>query len=124
MPLNVSAGKKGTKTVLIRGMGSEITRIAIKLSVLADGHKLMPCVILWRKIIPKEKLLAGLVFWYHERGWMIRNLMMGWIRVVQSHKLSSVLSLFLTSEQHWFFNERMYTLYMFFHSLTIPVFIL
>jgi hypothetical protein len=54
MSLNVSVEKEGTKTVLIRGTGSEITRIAIKLSVLAGGHKLMPCVILWRKIIPKE----------------------------------------------------------------------
>jgi hypothetical protein len=48
---NVTTEEKGTKIVLIRGKGNKKTRITIMLSVFADGHKLPPYVILWRKIM-------------------------------------------------------------------------
>jgi hypothetical protein len=67
IPSNVTVNEKGAKTVLIGGTGNEAARIAVKLGVLAYGRKLSPYVILRRKTLPEEKLLAGLVFRCQER---------------------------------------------------------
>jgi hypothetical protein len=56
------------KMVLIRWMGNEKTRITVMLSVLANGCKPPPYVILCRKKMLKEKLLAGLIFRCQEKG--------------------------------------------------------
>jgi hypothetical protein len=61
MLLNATMEEKGVKTFLIRGLGSDKTRIAIMLNVLANGHKLPQYVILLRKTMLKETLPAGLV---------------------------------------------------------------
>jgi hypothetical protein len=51
-------------------MGSEKTRIIIMLSVLTNGWKLPPYVILWRKTMPRDKLLACLSFGvWKNAGW-------------------------------------------------------
>jgi hypothetical protein len=46
------------------------------LSVVADGSKLTPFVILKRKTLPKEKFPTGIVFKCNEKGWMMEELML------------------------------------------------
>jgi hypothetical protein len=53
--------EKGVKIVLIIGTGNEKARMTVMLSVLTEGHKMLPYVILQRKTMPKKKLLAGLI---------------------------------------------------------------
>jgi hypothetical protein len=45
---NITLEEKGTKTVLIRGMGNEKARMTLMLSVLGDGCKLPLYAIMWR----------------------------------------------------------------------------
>jgi hypothetical protein len=46
MPLNVNLEENGVKTVLIRGTGNKKVRMTVMLSVLTNGCKLPPYVIL------------------------------------------------------------------------------
>jgi hypothetical protein len=64
---NVTTEEKGIKSVSMKDMGSEKTTIIIMISVLADGRRLLPDVILQRKM-PREKLLADVVFRCQEKG--------------------------------------------------------
>jgi hypothetical protein len=80
MPSNVTVNEKGVKRVLIGETGNEKARIAVRLGVLADGRKLPPYVTSRQKTMSKEKLPAGLVFRYQEKGWMASELMMDWKR--------------------------------------------
>jgi hypothetical protein len=64
---NVTTVEKGIKSVSMKDMGNEKTTIIIKISVLADGRRLLPDVILQRKI-PRETLLADVVFRCQEKG--------------------------------------------------------
>jgi hypothetical protein len=50
------------------------------LSVLADGRKLTPFDILRRKNLPKEKLPTGIMFKCNEKGWMMEELMVEWLK--------------------------------------------
>jgi argonaute-like protein implicated in RNA metabolism and viral defense len=54
--------EKGTKTVFIRGTSNEKARTEVMLRVLVDGHKMPQHVILRQKKMPREKVLAGLIF--------------------------------------------------------------
>jgi hypothetical protein len=91
MSSKVTVSKKGEKTVLIRGTGNEKARITVILGVLASGHKLPSYVMLRRKTMPKEKLLAGLVFRCQEKGWM-NELIMDWVKVVWKRRPGTVLN--------------------------------
>jgi hypothetical protein len=74
MPTNTTVDTKSSKSVLIKTTGHEKLRIAVMLSVLADGRKLTPFVILKRKNLPKEKLPTGFIFKCNEKGWMMEEL--------------------------------------------------
>jgi hypothetical protein len=60
------------------------------LSVLADGRKLTPFVILKRKNLPKEKLPTGIIVKCNEKGWMMEELMVKWLKEVW-HRRPGVL---------------------------------
>jgi hypothetical protein len=53
--------------VLFKRKGHEELRMTVMLSVLADGKKLIPFVILERKDLTKEKLLTGIIFKCNEK---------------------------------------------------------
>jgi hypothetical protein len=55
MPANTIVDTKGSKSVLVKTTRHEKLRITVMLSVLADGRKLTPFVILRRKNLPKKK---------------------------------------------------------------------
>jgi hypothetical protein len=80
MPANTTLDTKGSKSVLVKTTGHEKLKITVMLSVLADGRKLTPFVILRRKNLPKEKLPAGIIF--NEKGWMTEKLMVEWLKEV------------------------------------------
>jgi hypothetical protein len=61
MPLKSNHGRKGCENCFIIGTGNEKARMTVMLSVLTEGHKMPPYVILQRKTMPKKKLLAGLI---------------------------------------------------------------
>jgi hypothetical protein len=75
MPANSTVDTKGSKSVFVKTTGHEKLRIAVMLSVVADGRKLTPFVILKRKNLPKEKLPTGIIFKCNEKGWMMEELM-------------------------------------------------
>jgi hypothetical protein len=72
MPANTTVDIKGSKSVLDT-TGHEKLRITAMVSVLADGRKLTPFVILRRKNLPKENLPTGIIFKCNEKGWMMEN---------------------------------------------------
>jgi hypothetical protein len=82
MPTNTTVDTKGSKSVLVRTTGCEKLRITVMLSLLADGRKLTPLVILKRKNLPKEKLPTGIIFKCNEKGWMAEELMVEWLKDV------------------------------------------
>jgi hypothetical protein len=82
MPANTTVDRKGSKSVLVKTTGHEKLRITVMLSVLADGKKLTLFVILRRKNLPKEKLPTGIIFKYNEKGWMMEELMVEWLKEV------------------------------------------
>jgi hypothetical protein len=61
------------------------------LSVLADGSKLTPFVILWRKNLPKEKLPTGIIFKCNKKGWMMEELMVEWLKEVWHRRPGALL---------------------------------
>jgi hypothetical protein len=68
MLANTTVDIKGSKSVLVKTTGHEKLRITVMLSVLADGRKLTPFVILKTKNLPKEKLPTGIVFKCNKKG--------------------------------------------------------
>jgi hypothetical protein len=66
-------------------------RITVMLSVVADGRKLTPFVILKRKNLPKEKLHTGIIFEYNEKGWMTEDLMVEWLKEVWHKRPGALL---------------------------------
>jgi hypothetical protein len=61
------------------------------LSVLADGRKLTPFVILRRKNLPKQKLPTDIIFKCNEEGWMTEELMDKWLKEVWHRKPGALL---------------------------------
>jgi hypothetical protein len=66
-------------------------RITVMLSVLADGRKLTPFVILKRKNLPNEKLPTGIMFKCNEKGWMMEELMVEWLTKVWHRRPGALL---------------------------------
>jgi hypothetical protein len=75
----------------VKTTGHEKLRITVMLSVLADGRKLTPFVILKRKNLPKEKLPTGIIFKCNEKGWMIEELMVEWLKEVWLRRPGALL---------------------------------
>jgi hypothetical protein len=61
MPSNYTVDDKGVKSILIKTSDNEKMRVTVMLTVLADGTKLPPYVILNRKAMPEEQLPIGLI---------------------------------------------------------------
>jgi hypothetical protein len=91
MPANTTVDTKGSKSVLVKTTGHEKLRITVILSVLADGRKLTPFVILRRKNLPKEKLPTGIIFKCNKKGWMMEELMVKWLKEVWHRRLGALL---------------------------------
>jgi hypothetical protein len=77
VPSNYTVDDKGVKSVLIKTSGNEKMRVTVMLTVLADGMKLPPYVILNRKTMPKEQLPIGLIVRCQSNGWKTNELMKG-----------------------------------------------
>jgi hypothetical protein len=82
MPANTTVDTNDSKSVLVNTTAHEKLKIAVMLSVLADGRKLTPFVILRRKNHPKEKLHTGIIFKCNQKGWMTEELMVEWLKDV------------------------------------------
>lgn len=93
MPSNTTVNKKGAKSVLIKSTGNEKARITVMLSVLADGRKLPPYVVLRRKTMPKEKLPPGIVYRCQEKGWMTQELVIDWLKTVWNRRPGALLKM-------------------------------
>jgi hypothetical protein len=91
MPANTTVDTKGSKSVLDKTKGHEKLRITVMLSVLADGRKLTPFVILNRKNLSKEKLSAGIIFKCNEKGRMAEELMVIWLKEVWHRRPGALL---------------------------------
>jgi hypothetical protein len=90
MLANTTVDTKSSKSVLVKITGHEKLRITVMLSILTDGRKLTPFVILKRKNLPKEKLPTGIIFKYNEKGWMTEEFMIEWLREVW-HRIPGAL---------------------------------
>lgn len=91
MPSNTTVSDKGAKSVVCRTTGNEKLRVTVMLSVLADGTKLRPFVILRRKNLPKEKLPSGVVVVCQEKGWMTDQLMLEWLEKIWNRRPGAML---------------------------------
>jgi hypothetical protein len=91
MPANTTVHTKGLKSVLVKTTGLEKLRITVMLSAMSDGRKLTPFVILRRKNLPKEKLPTGIIFKYNEKGWMMEEPMVEWLKEVWHRRPGALL---------------------------------
>lgn len=92
MPVDTTVNKVGDKTVKIRTAGCEKQRCTVMLTVLADGKKLPPYVILKRKNLPKnESFPPGLIMKAQEKGWMDNELVLDWIKRVWNRRPGALL---------------------------------
>jgi hypothetical protein len=92
MPANTTVDTKGSKSVLVKTTGHEKLRITVMLSVLADGRKLTPFVILRRKNLPKEKLPTRIIFKCYEKGRFTEELMVEWLKEVWHTRPGALLN--------------------------------
>jgi hypothetical protein len=81
-PSTTTLDRKGSKSVLVKTTGHEKIIITVMLLVLAEGRKLTPLVILKGKNLPKAKLPSGITFICNDKGWMIKELMITWLKEV------------------------------------------
>jgi hypothetical protein len=91
MPANTTVDAKGSKSVLVKTTGHEKLIVTVMFSVLADGRKLTPFVILRRKNLPKEKLPTGIIFKCNEKGWMTEELMVKWLKEVWHRRAGALI---------------------------------
>jgi hypothetical protein len=91
LPANTTVDTKGSKSVLVKTTRHEKLRITVMLSVLADGRKQSPFVILKRKNLPKEKLPTGIIFKCNVKGWMTEELMVEWLKEVWQRRPGALL---------------------------------
>jgi hypothetical protein len=75
----------GVKSVLIKTSGNE-KLVTVMLTVLADGTKLPPYVVLNRKTMPKEQLPNSRIVRCQSNGWMTNELMTDWLQVVRNRR--------------------------------------
>lgn len=65
------------------------------LSVMADGKKLTPFVILNRKNLLKERILSGIIFKHNGKGWMTEELILEWLIEVWDRRAGALLKMLL-----------------------------
>jgi hypothetical protein len=61
-------------------------RVTITLTVVADGMKQPPYVILKGKIVPQEQLPATLIISSQYNGWKTNKLIRDWLQVVWNRR--------------------------------------
>jgi hypothetical protein len=91
MVANTTVDTKGSKSVLVKTTGHEKLRITVMLSVLADGRKPTPFVILKRKNLPKENRPTGIIFKCNEKGWMTEELIVEWLKEIWHRRPGALL---------------------------------
>jgi hypothetical protein len=72
-PSNPTVKEKGMKTVLNRGTSNEKARMAVTLSILADGRTLPPLCHLAGKNDSRGAAAGGLILWCQEKGWITND---------------------------------------------------
>lgn len=65
------------------------------LSVVADGKKLTPFVVLNRKNPLKERIPSGIIFKHNGKGWMTEELILEWLREVWDRRAGAILKMLL-----------------------------
>jgi hypothetical protein len=60
VPADTTVDTKGSKSVLVKTTGHEKLRITVMLSVLADGRKPTPFVVLTERVFQKKNFLLVL----------------------------------------------------------------
>ncbi|KAJ8272824.1 hypothetical protein GJAV_G00093870 [Gymnothorax javanicus] len=91
LPPNRTVTKTGEKAVQVKTSGQEKSYSTVVLSCCADGTKLQPLVILKRKMLPKERIPAGVAVQVHEMGWMEERSMIEWIKIVWDRRPDVVI---------------------------------
>lgn len=84
VPLDRSVESKEAKTVIIKTIGHEKTHFMVVLACCADNRKLSRLLILKRKIMPKDKIPAGVLVHVHPKGWMDKAGVKLWLERVWS----------------------------------------
>lgn len=75
----------------MKSTGNEKLRVTVMLAVVANGNKLPPYIILHRKTLPKENLPQGVIFPCNEKGWMINELTIDWLKSVWNRRPGALL---------------------------------
>jgi hypothetical protein len=91
MPPNYSVDDTGAKSVAVKTSSHENMHVTVTLTVLVDGSKLPPYVILNRKNVPKEQLPRGIIVRCQPKGWMTSDLMKDWLLVVWNRRPGALL---------------------------------
>jgi hypothetical protein len=65
------------------------------LSVMANGKKLTPFVILNRKNLLKERIPSGIIFKHNGKGWLTEELILEWLREVWDRSAGALLKMLL-----------------------------
>jgi len=92
MPPNYTLEKKGVKEVLLKTTGCEKLHLTVMLAATVDGRKLPPLLILKGKTLPKlEVFPKDVIVRAQEKGWMMEELMLEWLKIVWSHRPGAFL---------------------------------
>ena len=93
MPPNYTLEKKGMKEVLLKTTGCEKLSLTVMLAATANGRKLPPLLILKRKTLPKsETFPKDVIVRAQEKGWMMKELMLEWLKIVWGHRPRAFLN--------------------------------
>lgn len=90
MPGSTTVDNVGAKSVRALSTGNEKQRVTVMLTVLADGRKLPPYIILKRKTMPREKP-PNVILRVQEKGWMDSALVQDWIKCVWCRRPGALL---------------------------------
>ena len=86
--------KKGVKEVLLKTTGCEKLRLTVMLAATADRRNLPPLLVLKRKTLHKSEVLTkDVTFRAQEKGWMVEELMLEWLKIVWSCWTGAFLTL-------------------------------
>jgi len=93
MTRNYTLEKKGVKEVLLKTTGCKKLRLTVMLAATADGSKLPPLLILKRKALPKSEVFSkDVIVRAQEKGWMMEELMLEWLKIVWGHRPRAFLN--------------------------------
>jgi len=90
---NYTLKKKGVKEVPLKTNGCEKLCLTVMLAATAGRRKLPPLLILKTKTLPKsEAFPKDIIVRAQEKGWMTKELMLEWLKIVWGHRPRAFLN--------------------------------